>query len=301
MSETLQALSDGLADAVERVGRSVVAVHARRRIPASGVVWRPGVIVAAHHTLERDEDVTVTLDGGATVPATLAGRDPGTDLAVLRFEGDAPPAEHTDAVPRVGSLVLALGRPGASVTASMGAVSRVDGEWRTRAGGRIDRLVRLDLVVYDGFSGGPLVSAAGAVLGINTSRLGRGAPITIPASTVDRVTDQLLERGYVPRGYLGLGGQPVRLTQANREANVAGEMGMMVVSVASGGPADRAGILLGDVVLALGGVPVSDPGEVMSLLAAQGVGDVVPVRLLRAGTLVDAAITVGEYPRRGEG
>ena len=302
MSETLQALSDGLADAVERVGRSVAAVHGRRRIPASGVVWRPGVIVTAHHTLERDEDLTVTLDGGANVPATLAGRDPGTDLAVLRFEGDAPAAERGEGTElRVGSLVLAVGRPGPSVTASLGAISSVGGEWRTRAGGRIDRLVRLDLDIYDGFSGGPLVSAGGRVLGINTSRLGRGAPITIPASTVDRVADPLLERGYVPRGYLGLGGQPVRLTQANRGTNVAGEMGMMVVSVAPGGPADRAGILLGDVVLALGGVPVSDPGEVMALLGARGVGDVVPVRLLRAGTAMDAAITVGEYPRRREG
>lgn len=302
MSETLQALSDGLADAAERVGRSVAAVHARRRIPASGVVWRPGVIVAAHHTLERDEDLTVTLAGGATVPATLAGRDPGTDLAVLRFEGDTAPAECADASAlRVGSLVLALGRPGVSVTASLGAVSSVGGEWRTRGGGRIDRLVRLDLEIYDGFSGGALASAGGRVLGINTSWLARGAPITIPTSTVDRVADQLLERGYVPRGYLGLGGQPVRITQANRGAGGAGETGVMVISVAPGGPADRAGILLGDVILSFGGAPVSDPGEVLGLLAAQGVGAEVPVRLLRAGSVVDAAITVGEYPRHREG
>ncbi|HST61653.1 MAG TPA: S1C family serine protease, partial [Longimicrobium sp.] len=188
MSETLQALSDGLADAVERAGRSVVAVHGRRRIPASGVVWRPGVIVMAHHTLERDEDLTVTLEGGATVPATLAGRDPGTDLAVLRFEGDEPAAEQAEGTAlRVGSLVLAVGRPGRSVTATLGAISSVGGEWRTRGGGRIDRVVRLDLAIHDGFSGGALVRADGRVLGINTSRLARGAPITLPAVTVDRV------------------------------------------------------------------------------------------------------------------
>jgi S1-C subfamily serine protease len=300
MSETLQALSDGLADAAERAGRSVAAVHARRRIPASGVVWRPGVIVAAHHTIERDEDLTVTLDGGATVPATLAGRDPGTDLAVLRFEGDAAPAERADASAlRVGSLVLALGRPGASVTASLGAISSVGGEYRTRGGGRIDRLVRLDLEIYDGFSGGALAGAGGRVLGINTSWLARGAPITIPASTVDRIADQLLERGYVPRGYLGMGGQPVRITQANRGA--AGETGLMVVSVAPGGPADRAGILLGDVVLSFAGVAVSDPGEVLGLLGAQAVGSEVPVRLLRAGNPAEVTVTIGEYPHGREG
>lgn len=302
MNETLQALSNGLADAVERVGRSLVAVHARRRIPASGVVWRPGVIVAAHHTLERDEDLGVTLEGGATVPATLAGRDPGTDLAVLRFEGDAPAAERAHGGElRVGSLVLALGRPGASVTASLGAISSVGGEWRTRGGGRIDRVVRLDLDIHDGFSGGALVSAGGRVLGINTSWLARGAPLTVPAATVDRVADQLLERGYVPRGYLGLGMQPVRITQANRETGAAGETGLMVVSVAPGGPADRAGILLGDVVLAFAGTAVSDPGEVLALLGAQPVGGAVPVRLLRAGAPTELAVTIGEYPHTREG
>lgn len=302
MSETLQALSSGMADAAERVGRSVAAVHARRRIPTSGVVWRPGVIVAAHHTLERDEDLTVTFEGGGAVSATLAGRDPGTDLAVLRFEGDAPAAERGDGTElRVGSLVLALGRPGPWVTASLGAISSVGGEWRTRGGGRIDRLVRLDLQIYDGFSGGALVSAGGRVLGMNTSWLARGAPVTIPASTVDRVVDQILERGYVPRGYLGLGMQPVRVTQANRGAGEAGETGLMVVSVAPGGPADRAGLLLGDVILSFGGVPVSDPGEVMGLLGAQAVGSEVPVRLLRAGAQQDAAITIAEYPQHREG
>jgi S1-C subfamily serine protease len=302
MSEALQALSDGLADAVERVARSVAAVHGRRRIPASGLVWRPGVIVMAHHTLERDEDLNVTLEGGATVPATLAGRDPGTDIAVLRFEGDAPAVDQAEASKlRVGSLVLAVGRPGRSVTASLGAISRVGGEWRTRGGGRIDQMVRLDMVIHDGFSGGALTGVDGRVLGMNTSRVGRGAPITLPAATVERVAAQLLERGYVPRRYLGLGGQPVRIPHATEGANAAGEMGVMVISVAPGGPADRAGILLGDVVLAFGGVPVGDPGDVMGVLMAHEVGDEVPVRLLRAGAVVDAAITIGEYPRHGEG
>jgi serine protease Do len=302
MSEALEALSNGLADAVERVGRSMAAVHARRRIPASGVVWRPGVIVAAHHTLERDEDLSVTLDGGVQVPATLAGRDPGTDLAVLRFEGDAPPAERADAAElRVGSLVLALGRPGASVTASFGIISSVGGERITHSGGRIDRLVRLDLDIHDGFSGGALASAGGRVLGINSSWVARGAPMTIPVSTVDRVVDQLLDRGYVPRGYLGMGGQPVRITQASRGTEAAGRMGMMIISIAPGGPAEGAGILLGDIVLGFAGREVGDPGEVLALLRSQAVGAQVPVRLLRAGELVEATLTVAEFPQHREG
>jgi S1-C subfamily serine protease len=302
MSETLQALSDGLADAVERVGRSVAAVHARRRIPASGVVWRPGVIVTAHHTLERDEDVTVSVEGGTPIPATLAGRDPGTDLAVLRFEGDTPAAERADeAALRVGSLVLALGRPGASVTASLGIISILGGERLTRSGGRVDRLIRLDMDIHDGYSGGPLVSAGGRVLGINSSWLARGAPMTIPVSTVERVVDQLLDRGYVPRGYLGLGVQPVVVTAAPRGAHVAGKRGLMVVSLAAGGPADAAGIMMGDIILSVGGVAVSERGEVMAMLGAQPVGGELPIKLLRAGGLADVTLTIGEYPQHREG
>src|ERR1051326_1989212 len=202
----LASLSDDLAGAAEAVGRSVVAIHARRRIPASGVVWRDGVVVAAHHTVQRDEDITVTLHDGSTVGASLAGRDPSTDLAVLRLDGGAgalPPAVRlADDAPRPGHLVLALGRPGRGITASLGVVSAVGGEWRTWQGGRIDQFVRLDIAVYDGFSGGPLVEAGGHVLGINSSGLARGMPLTIPATTVDRVADQVLAGGRLGRGYL---------------------------------------------------------------------------------------------------
>src|SRR6185503_1212907 len=215
----LAALSDDLAAAVERAGRSVVAIHARRRIPSSGIVWRPGVIVAASHTISREEDITLTLPDGATAPAVLAGRDDTIDLAVLRTEvaGLEPAERGAAAALRPGSVVLALGRPGTSVTASLGIVSAVGGEWRTWQGGRIDRFVRLDLAIYDGFSGGPLVDALGRVLGLNTSGLSRSAGVTIPVATVDRVTEQLLAGGRVRRGFLGVGTQPVRLPEALRE------------------------------------------------------------------------------------
>ena len=185
---TLAAFSSELADAVERAGRSVVAIHARRRIPSSGVMWRPGVVVSSHHTVRRDEDVRVTLPDGSSVQADLAGRDPGTDIAVLRLRGggEAEPAERGDTAElRVGHLVLAVGRPGeGGVTASLGVVSATGGEWRTWSGGRMDRLVRLDLAVRDGFSGGPLVDASGHVVGLNTWALARGGSLVIPVSAV---------------------------------------------------------------------------------------------------------------------
>jgi len=305
--DALVAFSNDLAAAVERAGRATVAIHARRRIPSSGVHWRPGVVVTANHTVRRDEEITVTLGTGETVAATLAGRDAGTDLAVLRLAGAAaaaaPTADVAGAVAlAVGRLVLAVGRPGdGGATASLGIISALGPEWRTWHGGRIDRFVRLDLAIYDGFSGGPLVDAAGRVLGVNTSGLARGAAIAVPAATVERVAGQLLEKGRVARGYLGLGMQPARLPDALRQSlGLPGEGALLVVSVESGGPADRGGILLGDVLVALDGTYVQEPGDVLALLGPERVGSTMTARLVRGGVEVTRTITVGErLPREG--
>ena len=296
----LESLSNDLAGAVERAGQSIVAIHARRRIPASGIHWRPGVIVAAHHTIQRDEDITISLSDGTTVAATLAGRDPTTDLAVLKVnEAKVPVASLADdAAIRVGALVLALGRPGNAVTASLGVISTVGGEWRTWHGGTIDRFVRLDISIYDGFSGGPLVDASGHVLGVNTSGLSRGAALAIPVATVNRVVDQLVKTGRVARGYLGLGMQAVRLPAALVERlSLPNDLGLMVVSAEPGGPGDTAGILIGDVLIAVADKPVGDPAEVLSLLGGDQIGKALPTRIIRAGEPKNMSITIGERPR----
>ena len=295
----LESLSNDLAGAVERAGQSVVAIHARRRIPASGIHWRPGIIVAAHHTIQRDDDITISLADGTTVAATLAGRDPTTDIAVLKVaEAKVPVASITDdSGLRVGALVLALGRPGHAVTASLGVISTVGGEWRTWHGGTIDRFVRLDVSIYDGFSGGPLIDASGRVLGLDTSGLSRGAALAIPASTVHRVVDQLLRSGRVSRGYLGLGMQSIRLPAALVERlSLPNDTGLMVVSAEPGGPGDRAGVLIGDVLIAIGDRPVSDPNEILSLLGGDQIGKTLATRIIRAGEPKSLEITIGERP-----
>ena len=305
MPTTLEALSTQLSDAVDRVAPSVVAIHARRRIPSSGIVWRDGVVVAAHHTVQRDEDVTVTLADGKEAQATVAGRDPGTDLVVLRLAAPlGAPAERAPDVPRVGQLVLAVGRPGDAVTASMGVVSAVGPEWRTWQGGRIDRFVRLDLAIYDGFSGGPLVDALGRVLGLNTSGLSRSAGVAIPVTTVDRVAEQLLAGGRVRRGFLGVGTQPVRLPESLRAraralVDGAGDVALMVVSLAPDGPAERAGLLLGDVLVGLDDHATADPADVIALLGGDVAGSTVQARVLRAGEPATVPIVVGEQPSAG--
>ena len=297
----LTALSNDLAAAVETAGRSVVAVHARRRIPASGVVWQPGVVVAAHHTIQRDDDITVGLNDGTTVAATLAGRDPSTDLAVLRLadpSAAAPPAAASTETPRVGQLVLALGRPGASVTASLGIVSAVGGEWRTWQGGTIDRFVRLDVAVYDGFSGGPLVDATGRVAGINTSGLARATALTVPAATVSRVAAQLLSRGHIARGWLGIATQPVRLPATlQRSLGTEATVGLVVVNVEPDSPADRGGVLIGDILLALDDRIVSEPGDVIAALGGDRIGQPIALRVARGGRAERLTVTVGERPR----
>ena len=296
----LSAVSNDLAAAVDTVGRSVVAIHARRRIPASGVVWQPGLVVAAHHTIQRDDDITVGLHDGTTVSATLAGRDPSTDLAVLRLAdgAGAPAIAPATEAPRVGQLVLALGRPGGSITASLGIVSAVGGEWRTWQGGVIDRFVRLDLAVYDGFSGGPLVDAGGRVIGINTSGLARATAVAVPASTVARVAGQLISRGHVARGWLGIATQPVRLPPAlRRSVGGEAEAGLVVVNVEPDSPADRGGLLIGDILLALDGRAVSDPGDVLAALGGERIGQAVGLRIARGGKAETLSVTVGERPR----
>jgi len=294
MASVLQTFSDDLASAVERAGRHIVAIRARRRIPSSGVLWRDGVVVSAQHTIHRDEDITVTLPDGSTSQATLVGRDAGTDLAALRLGSvqrtsiELAPAESI----RIGGLVLALGRPGRDVTAALGIVSAAGGEWRTAHGGRIDRSIRLDVGVYDGFSGGPLVDPTGRVIGINTSGLLRGAPTTVPASTVNRVLDQLLEHGHIPTGYLGVALQAVRLPGDTER----GRIGLMLVSVEPDSPAGRAGLLLGDAIVAIDDAPVSDPADILARLDGGSVGREMRFQVVRAAKPMSVTVTIGERP-----
>src|SRR5881392_56104 len=251
-SSTLSELSSQLATAVETAGRSIVAIHARRRIPSSGIVWRDGVIVSASHTVRREDEIPVTLPNGDSTVATLAGRDSATDLIALRVEGAkshiAPKADSSSL--RVGSLVLAVGRPGKNVSASFGIVSAVGEGWRTWQGARVDRVLRLDVAIYDGFSGGPLVDAAGGVLGLNNSALARGTPMALPASAVDLVLDELLERGHVRRAFIGVAVHPVALSAALvKQHQLPHETALVVMSVADGAPAEKAGIFVGDVLI----------------------------------------------------
>jgi S1-C subfamily serine protease len=295
VTTSLSQLSDSIADLVRTAGSSVVRVEARRRLPASGIVFSAdGLIVTANHVVEHDEQIHVGLPDGQRVAADLVGRDPHTDLALLKVEATGLAAalwQPADSL-SVGHVVLALGRPGQSVQATLGIVSAHGAAWRTAAGGDIDSYLQTDVAMYPGFSGGPLATAGGDFAGLNSSALVRGVSVTIPGATVGRVVSTLLTHGRVPRAYLGIGIQPVRLADGISR-DIDQETALMVMSVEDGSPAAAAGILQGDIIVALDGGPVRQVDDLQAILAGNRVGREVSARVVRSGRLQDMAVTLG--------
>ena len=301
MSNPLVSFSEELAATVARAGQSVVAVHGRSRFDSSGVHWSPGVIVTSDHALRRDEDIHVTSPDGQRLDAELVGRDSGTDLAVLRAQGlNASVAERGEKTPAPGSVILAVGRFKDSVSAAFGVLSSISGPSQTWRGGRLDQVLRVDVALHPAASGGAIVNAEGKLVGIATPVLSRVAVFAIPPATIQRVVETLLAHGRMPRGYLGVGLQPVALPEHLKSTlKLPGSTGLIVISVDPEAPAGRAGITIGDVVVDLGGATIERPEDVQHVLDSGSVGKKLSARILRGGTLVDVEVTVGERPRKG--
>jgi len=293
------ALSSELAEASVNAGKFVVAVHGRRH-PSSGIFWTKDSIITAHHALRRDEDISVVTAPGQNLSARVVGRDPTTDLALLRLQ---QPIESTNArwgdasKLRIGDLVLALGRTWrGNIVASSGIVSGLMGRWRTWRGGELDQFIRPDLTLYPGFSGGPLVNAQGEIVGLNSAGLHRSG-ITVPAATVARVAGELLEKGRIERPYLGLAMQAVALPESLRtKLNLMPNEGLLVVHVEAGSPAEKGGVLLGDLLIELDGKTVADTDALQEVLHSRKVGESVAVKLVRGGSLVTVNLTLSARP-----
>jgi S1-C subfamily serine protease len=296
MANPLTDFSNGLTSAVEKGGASTILVDARKRYPASGIAYADDLVLTADHVVTREDDIKVLLPDGRSLSATIAGRDPGSDLALLRLaEKSLIPGVTSDSI-KVGQLVLALGRPNsAGMQASWGIVTAISGPTRTFRGGLLDEYVQSETTPYPGFSGGPLVNTEGEVLGLNTSGLTRGSSLTIPVKVAWRVADALAKHGSVKRGYLGVRTQPVDVPDAARSALGREQThGLLVLWLEEGGPAEKAGLLVGDIIVAISGQAVGDADDLFAALNSETVGKAIAVEVLRGGHPETVSVTVGE-------
>jgi S1-C subfamily serine protease len=290
---SLQDLSNELAELVERASKSVVRVDARRGRAGTGIVWDEGLVLTADHVVEHEEQIEVASDGKST-KVSIVGRDPGTDLALLRAEGLSAPKASRGRIAdlKIGNLVVALGRPG-ELHATMGVISSLSAAFRSWRGGEIERLVQTNAELLPGFSGGPLVDVQGRVVGINSWHLGRGISRAIPVDTAERVAESLRTHGRIRRAYLGVGTQPVPLAEPIK-SQVKQSSGLLVVTVEDDGPAAKAGLLQGDTVVGLNGNTIKHLDDLFRALRGLEVGSAHTLRVIRAGQVQDLKVTVGE-------
>ena len=304
MSTEWTAISNALAEATEKAAHHTVAVHTGPRGSTSGVIWRSGLIVTAEHGVRREEEIQITLPDGKVASAKMVGRDPSTDLAVLKCESSADPAvTATEAASfKPGQLALVVGRTRVSgPVAALGIVSLVAPERRLWGGGALSPYVRLDVALQGIAVGGAVVSANDEIVGIATPKFAPAGALTVTAVTVNRVVDALLTKGHIPRGYLGVGLQPVRLPDKLREAlHRLEKTAAMVLEVEPGGPADRAGVVIGDILIGINGKPVMRLEDVQAHLLGEQIGKTLQSEFLRGGVKRDVGIPVTERPHGSE-
>jgi serine protease DegQ len=303
MSSQLIELSNALVQATDRAAANVVAVHAEARGSSSGAIWRPGIIVTSEHALRRDEEIHVTLADGVVAPAILAGRDPSTDIAVLKCaEATTSVNEFGDpAAIKPGSLTLVVGRTRASgPVAALGIVSLVTPERKAWTGASLAPYIRLDVAIQPTAAGAAAVDAHGRVFGMVTPRFARFGAIAVPASRIDSVVDTLLQKGRIPRGYLGVGLQPVRLPDALRQSlQREPRTAAIILEVEPASPAHSAGLVIGDIIVSLSGQPVARLEDIHSQLQGGAIGHELSLGFVRGGRLQETKVTVGERTHGG--
>ncbi len=303
MELSIASLSNELASLVEKTSPSVVAIDGRRRMHSSGIHWRPGLVVIAEHALRRDEDISVKGADGNEAGAVVLGRDPTTDLALLKVEGLRVPTidDKTAEDARVGDVVLVIGRsPNSGPNASMGIISAVSGAWRTWRGGELDKYSRLDASVFPGSSGGAVIDHRGQFIGLATSALSRVAGLAIPVSTVRSVCRLLEEKGAIPRGFIGVGLQTVPIPESfQKTLSLENAAGIMVLNVEPGGPADKGGILIGDILFEIEKQRVESVEDVQAALEFKNIGKRVHIKLIRGGAAREQEVVIGERNQRG--
>ena len=296
---SLKDLSQEIEQLVDKASKSVVRVDARRGRAGTGIVWDGGLVLTANHVVEQEDDITVVVDD-KTSKATLVGRDPATDLALLKVDGLSAPAMPRAKVDglKPGQIVLAIGRPG-SLKATFGTISAVSSSWRGWRGSEIEHLIQTNAPLYPGFSGGPLVDSQSRVIGVNTAIIAsaQGICFAIGINAAKHILPQLMKHGRVMRGYLGLHAHPVPIPVAvARQFGLTQTRGVEVQMVEPDGPADQAGLQEGDVIIAFGDHPATSIDDLHKLLTQLPVGIPAGVVFLRGERRLERFVVPGEYP-----
>lgn len=291
-------LSDAMANAAQKAGKYTVLVDARRRMPASGIAFTKDTVLTAGHVVEREEDIRIRFDDGSEITARLAGRDPGTDLAVLKLDSPfASPADAAKTPARVAQFVLAIGRPTANgVESSFGTINQIGGPVRTGRGGMLEKFIKTDVVSYPGFSGGPLIDGEGDMFGINTSGFGMGGEaITIPADVAWKIAETLVKHGKIKRGFIGVRSQTVNIPfESQSQLNRTQETGLLIVGMEKDSPAEKGGLMIGDILIGVAGVAVEHHDELFTRLSGDVVGKSTQMDILRGGKLQSVGVVIGE-------
>ncbi len=294
-TDVLRILSNQMADAVERVASSVVLVNGRQRQPGSGLVYARDLVLTANHILERDDDLTILTHDQRKLAAKLVGRDPNSDLALLRVQDlQLEPLTPSAEAARIGQLVMAVGRTSEEgPMASSGVVSAFGGPIRSQRSVVLERYIRTDAIPYPGFSGGALINLAGHVIGVLTTGLIQGAALAVPVQHAKRSADLLAQQGTIKRGYLGISSQFIQLPTAQR-AGREQEYGLLIVSVDEESPAQQGGVMVGDILVSLDGHVIQDIEDLHMLLKGERVGKTISLEVIRGAAVQTLQVTIRE-------
>jgi S1-C subfamily serine protease len=294
-ADLLAQFSNALASRAELAKNAVVAIRLAHGRHMTGMVWRSDIVVASEQSLPRNDDFELVAAGGSVLTASIAGRDPSTNIAILRLAEQIASPSIAAGEARTGAIALAIGAEGTGgVSARLGIINLAGAEWHSSRGGLIDRRIVLDISLARREEGGPVFDAAGACLGMSTFGP-RGQVIVIPAATIERVVPQLLKDGRIARGWLGVALQAVAVPDALRET-ADQSSGLMVMSVVEDGPAAQAGIVAGDIILSVDGISAHRFRRIAGYFGSGSIGRKAGLRLIRSGKVITVRTTIAERP-----
>jgi S1-C subfamily serine protease len=293
--DSLAQFSNALAarvDAAIPVIASIALSHGRH---LTGIVWRPDIVVTSEQSLPDHDEFEIVTANGSVTGAKIAGRDPATNIAVLRLPASTASSSFDKSVARTGAVAMAVGADGnGGASARFGIINILGPEWHSRHGGLIDQRIELDIRLDRKEEGGPVFDVGGGFIGMTTFGPRRQV-LVIPKATLERIVPRLLQDGRVARGWLGVALQAVAVPEMLREAaNQRG--GLMVMSIVKDGPAAQAGIVAGDIILSVNGTQAHPFRKIARHFGSESIGRKADLRVIRGGGVITVQASIAERP-----